>query len=225
MNCIVNTVLSGALILLLLGAIDMLYSRSSMLGEQTRRIIHVAAGLVALSFPVLICTHWHLLILAVIFTTLMFVTYKLGLLPSVHRISRPSVGAFLYPVAIYIPFLVFSIKQDSLYFFIPVLIMALCDPLAAWVGTSLHKSQEGGLKKTVAGSAAFAIAAFIISLLLFITASDFSIPAAFVWSICIALITAGAERWSYYGWDNLTIPLAAIGGLVVVESLSGAILF
>lgn len=183
--------------------------------ETTRKLAHVLSGTVTLFFPYLFPLHITVLALSVLFTLFMAISSKFRFLESVNGIERRSYGSIVYPVAIYICFFVFRQKNEWLYYFLPVLILVICDPLAALAGMNIKSAPYSILKnsKSVAGSLVFFAAAFIVSVCL-ISQLPHSRPAPVLGhSFVLALTTTVAEGISPLGLDNLLIPLCAIAGI------------
>src|SRR4051812_14419108 len=98
--------------------------------EQSRKFIHVAGGLLSLLLPRFFTSHWPVLILASIAFVLLFVTYRKKLLPSVHQVKRQTVGSVLFPLPVYGCFLIASLKENYLLFYLPISLLAIADTAA-----------------------------------------------------------------------------------------------
>jgi dolichol kinase len=102
-----------------------------------------------------------------------------------------------------------------------MLILAVCDPMAAILGMSTKKNNGKiklfGLKttKTVIGSCAFLVTSFIISLIaLYFHRGVFDLK-TFWLAITVSLAGTLAELFSWRGSDNLSIPIAVVTVLVL----------
>jgi phytol kinase len=95
------------------------------------------------------------------------------------------------------------------------LILAICDPVAALVGRRFPygKYNITGTNKSLAGSLAFAVSAFIIAAC-FISDPSRSATEVHETAFVIAIASALAEAVSHKGFDNLFIP-----GTVVAISI------
>ena len=63
--------------------------------------------------------------------------------------------------------------------------------------------------KSVEGSAAMAVCSFVFTLLSLLTLSEMGLPAALILSFVIAVISALVELFTKYGFDTVTVPIAA----------------
>jgi phytol kinase len=200
--------LVGVLYVALFGAFELIGRRSTVDAELTRKGVHIGAGLIALSFPVLFATHLTVLALAVLFAGALYVARRAKLLPSVHAVDRVTVGELLYPVGVY-GTLLLSARTDTLPFYtICVLFLALADGLAGLVGTRVRSRsyRVPGGTKSLAGSLTFFGVAFIAvaaTLIVDGTAPGRSLLIAAVTS----LLVTGLEAISTHGTDNITVSL------------------
>lgn len=167
--------------------------RFGLSAEITRRVAHVAAGLLvlldyALLSPVLFVTlvggGWFLF----------FAASRLKLLTAVNDVARRTYGQYVLTAG-YLG--AFGISQFKPAVFVPsVLIVTFADSLAGLVGT-LVKSP----RRTVAGSVVFCVTALVI--LLATNAAPLHV------AIGIAASLTVVERFTPLGLDNVTIPVVA----------------
>src|SRR5690554_1966934 len=61
-------------IILLLVFTELIYRRLGLKGEVTRKIAHFTATLSTITFPYLYSSHWYVLILALIFFVILFIS-------------------------------------------------------------------------------------------------------------------------------------------------------
>lgn len=93
---------------------------------------------------------------------------RYNLLKSINAIERSLVGSIAYPIAVYGCYLAYDFYDKTLlFYYLPILILAISDPLAALVlgktwPWGVYKSGED--KKTLMGSMAFFVSAFFVSL-------------------------------------------------------------
>ncbi|HLJ67363.1 MAG TPA: hypothetical protein VKX16_08390 [Chloroflexota bacterium] len=188
--------------------------------DVTRRITHNAAGSAAAAFPYYLRLR-DVLLLAAGFTAFLIWTDHRGKLGAIHAVSRPTLGAVLFPVGLAAAALATWSHPHALSF--AALVLALADPAAALAGEKFStrhgcaaSSVSGerwrspgwwvpGGSKSAAGCAAF----FVVSLLLatvFCLAFGAARPAAI---FAAAAILTGIEASLGYGLDNLPLPLAA----------------
>ncbi len=197
---------------------EVLYHRFKVKVELTRKFVHVGTGLLSLLFPFFLNNIWSVFFLCGSFFVILIGTLKYNLLQSVNAIRRESVGSLAFPVAVSLSFSAYLYSgQQYLFYYIPILILAFCDPIAALSGKNFPygKYTIGAAKKTAVGSAMFFISAilvyFCIALFLRIEIDNYFI----IKGLCVAIATTIAEAVSGKGYDNITIPLAALLVLIV----------
>jgi dolichol kinase len=175
--------------------------------ELSRKSVHFLSGLTALSLPYVIKNHWWVLTLGAVFLAIVLFAKQKGALKSIHNIERESYGAYIFPVTVYVLFLL-SHEKPVLYF-VPILIMTVSDTLAALVGDKYGsiKFEVKGTTKSLEGSTAFFFSAFLclhLSLPLMTTIDR--IDSVFM-AFTIALLVTGFEAISARGTDNFSVPL------------------
>ena len=213
-NTIVLSIVYLIAIILMLAFNELNYRRLKVKGEITRKFAHFAATVGVIPFPYIFRSHWYVLILAIIFSIVLFVTQYSKQLESIHDIERTSVGSYLLPLSIYITFLMANLLDDKFVYILPMLILGICDPVAAIVGMGMKKNNYQikifGIPtgKSVFGSGAFLISSFVISLIaLYFNRGVFDLRTFWV-ALVVAVISTLAEMFSWRGSDNLTIPMS-----------------
>lgn len=194
----------------------------------TRKALHISCGLITLFYPDIFYHHLPVLILNILCLLLMIISKRFFLMPSVHSIGRESWGSFLYPVSIYVMFVASLYFEIRYFFYIPVLILAISDPLAeiAVLASKPFRHQNYKIRyvkiwrtnKTYIGSALFFISALLISLIMISTSIDIPFIRILTMSLTITISTTAVEAFSSKGFDNLTIPLAALLVLVLFNT-------
>lgn len=191
-------------------------------GEYTRKFAHVAATLSTLPFPYLFPSHWYVLVLALLFFIVLYITQQTTYLESIHDISRKSVGSYLLPLSIYVTFLISEWQDRTILYLLPMLILALCDPAAALIGMNVKKGNRWikigslELKKTWYGSLGFFVTGFLVAVLaLYFHYGTLSGYLIFV-AAMVGLGGSVAELASVRGSDNLTIPLGVLAILLIL---------
>jgi phytol kinase len=200
---------------------ELIYRRLRLKGEITRKFAHFTATLSTVTFPYLFSDHWYVLILAIFFFILLFISRNGTQLKSIHDIERKSIGSYLLPLSIYLTFLISNLLDNKFMYILPILILAICDPMAGILGLNMnrynHKIKIFGIttKKTLLGSGSFLASSFIISLIaLYFNQTIFDFK-TFWLALCIALISTLAELVSWRGSDNLFIPMSVLIMLVL----------
>lgn len=215
------TFLFLVLFLLLLGFVELVYKRLKLPGELTRKLAHFSATLSTISFPYLFTDHWYVLALAIVFFLLLFLSRKSHHLRSIHDIARISTGSYLLPVAIYVSFLIAYRLDDWFLFILPMMILAVSDPVAGLLGLNIngynHEIVLFGrrMRKTWLGSSSFFISALMLSLFAFYYHRQQFDLQAFGLSVLVGLTATLAELLSPKGTDNLMIPLSVILVLIL----------
>jgi len=152
------------------------------------------------------------LALAGSFFMLLVISKYFKFLNSINAINRPSYGSITYPVAIYLCFIVFKSSGQVLYYYVPLIIFIISDPLAALVGiqTKWRPYTIYNERKTVGGSLAFLTSAFLLTYGIVYYNIEAEWYEVVFYSLTIACVSTVAEAISYKGLDNLLVPVACI---------------
>ncbi len=213
----INAAILAASFLGLFGIAELLYHFAKVKVELTRKLVHLGTGALTLLFPVMLSNHWFVLLLCASFALILVISLRFKLLLSINAIDRVSVGSLAYPAAVYGCYLVFQAEHQHYgFFYIPILTLAICDPIAALTGKRwpLGKYTIGKDTKTLMGSGMFLLSAFIV----YVVAVSLLNPQTGLYPIVfrgliVAVFACVAEAVSGKGTDNLTIPAAVLGGL------------
>jgi len=215
-----NIIILGCAFLLLFAGAELLYRKFKVKAEYTRKMVHVGTGLLTLLFPILLSNHWSVLFLCGSFLLILLLSLKYKFLQGINAIERFSYGSLAYPVIVFICYLVWEqiekpLAEDSTpysFFYLPILIMALADPMAALVGKAYPYGvfKWGGENKSFAGSFAFFCVAFIISIIFFYSSSGFPLVTSLFFAFILSVCSALTEVVSKKGLDNLTIPIVVL---------------
>lgn len=215
---ILNAILLAAFFLVLFAIAEVVYHFFKVKAELTRKLVHVGTGLLTLLFPVMLKNHWLVLLLCSSFALILILSLKFNLLKSINAIDRESVGSIAYPISVYGCYLAFDyFHQQYIYFYLPILILAICDPIAALIGKRWPKGKfkVGEGYKTVMGSGMFFLSACILCLCWL----SFEGLQLITYSFLIALVSCITEAVSKKGYDNITIPLSVLIGLIIINRL------
>ena len=174
--------------------------------EWTRKIAHVGSGIIALTYPEFIQSHWVVLALTISFIVILYTSKKMGLFQSIFSVERKSYGEILFVVSTWLLFLLFKYTGDSNYYMIPFALVVFADPAAALVGKNLplKKYTIFGNTKSIGGSLAFFLTGISIVLGIGLFAGQY------LFSIVFVAVLTFVEAISFKGWDNFTIPFAAV---------------
>lgn len=217
---LVLTLMCASFVILLF-VIEVIYKRGRLNSEVSRKVIHIGVGLICIIPSVEYQNHWFVLFSSLGFILFLYLSKRFGWLPSLHGIQRRSIGAFLFPVSIYLCFLLYYLYDKEYLFYLPLILLTLCDPLASFAGMSWKKKNgtRGSLRpsehsKTFVGALVFFLSALFISLV-FLRGEELSGHHATWLALIIASVSTLAELLAYRGWDNLSITASSAGALVL----------
>jgi phytol kinase len=217
----INSAILSASFLALFGIAELLYHFAHVKVELTRKLVHLGTGALTLLFPVMLSNHWFVLLLCGSFALILIVSLRFKLLPSINAIDRVSVGSLAYPASVYGCYLVFQAEHQHFgFFYIPILTLAICDPIAALAGKRwpLGKYTIGKDTKTLMGSGMFLLSAVAVyAVTVSILNPQTELQSSIFRGLIVATIACLAEAVSGKGTDNLTIPAAVLGGLYLTS--------
>lgn len=187
----------------LFGTVELIARITRLSVELTRKIVHIAAGLIAVSLP-LFMPFEHIAILCLIFVPIMLISKSLNIFGSIHRVKRSTYGEVCFPMGILLAVVLFPSLVTYIY---AVLTMALADGFASVIGQSWGRRPYKLWRayKTVEGSATFLAITLVISFIC-LQAVGIGLLVAFGLSIVLAAILTISEAILPYGLDNLVIP-------------------
>jgi len=203
-----HTIIMSLLFIVIFAIAEMGYHFLKLKVEITRKFVHIASGILCLTFPYYIQNKWLVLVLTVNFFLLLVISVKFNFLKSINGVERKTYGSFLFPFTIFILYCFYEFTDLKIYYYLPLLIFALSDPIGALIGKKypLKKYSLFGQFKSVGGSLAFLVSAVIICLIYFnlfpITETN-----TIVLTLIIALVSTITEGISFKGTDNITVPL------------------
>lgn len=177
------------------------------LKELSRKMAHILCGLVSISFPYFIQSHWVVLGFVIIFSILMLISKQNRFLTSIHKVGRKSYGSFYYPLAIYIVFLLAS--QKPAIYLISMLTMTFSDAFAALIGKkygSVKYEVEGNVK-SLEGSIIFLVVTFLCVHIPLIFLTDIGSANAVLVALIMSIVLTGFEAISPTGSDNILVPI------------------
>lgn len=232
---ITYTAVYAILFLALFGFGELCYRVFKLRAELTRKIVHIGTGIICLTFPFYLTSHWSVLFLTICFFLILFLSIKWNKLQSINGVDRVTRGSFLYPLSVYLSFWSYSILnhqnfigqdimvsevsiegvQNSMYYFLPIMILAFSDPIAAIVGKKFPMGRYSlfGNQKTLSGSTAF----FIVTLLLSILFYGSMETQVILTSLLIAFVSTVSEAIANKGYDNIFIPVSIVLTLLIIQ--------
>jgi dolichol kinase len=209
----VNVLILSGYFLLLFGFAEWLFYKFKWKPENTRKIVHFGTGILTFLFPVMLSHHLWVLLLCSSFAVLLLLSMKFNFLNSINGVDRITWGSLCFPLAVYLCFIANVYYNDSLYFYLPMLVLAISDPAAALVGkaTGWCPYQVWGQSKTIGGSLAFFISAILLGAGFHLGFNHDTLQSKGMAIVIMALVTTAVEAVSTKGWDNVSIPLSVIG--------------
>ncbi len=210
---IINTAVLAASFILLFAIAEFLYHKIKLRADLTRKIVHIGTGAITLLFPLMLDDHCPVLILCAAFALILILSLKFNFLKSINAIDRISYGSILYPLAVYGCYLAYDyFDKELIFFYLPVLTLAICDPLAAFVGKSFPYGiiKIGRERKTMMGFISFFISSIAITLTLFYFLPPEFFNNVLLITVLIASISSLTELFSVKGIDNITIPASVL---------------
>jgi len=215
-----SALMVSAVFLAIFGIAEILRGFNACSMEMSRKFVHLAAGLVAVSFAYVFSSHWTLLLMCSGFVILMKGGKALNLLTAIHGVDRKSSGDILHPISLYLTFLITAEIKRPEYYVISTLVLSISDTLAALIGQSygvkIYKVEEE--KKSIEGSLIFLLSTFIIVHLGLLLLSDVGRPESVLTALVIAILVTIFEAISLGGADNFFIPF---GTLFILTKLAG----
>lgn len=166
--------------------------------------------MVCLLFPFLIESPLVVLAMAAGLAALFALAGRLGALRSLHGVGRAGRGAELFPLAV---FLVYFVARERPWLYVAALLtLAVGDAAAALVGVRYGavRYEVEDSPKSLEGSAAFLVVAFLTIHLPALLMSDLPRPVSVLAALLVALLVTGFEAISLGGTDNLFVPLAVV---------------
>lgn len=176
--------------------------------EWTRKLVHVAGGVVAMSLPWLLSSHWTVLALGALLAVTLIVARRFGWLGSIHGIERDSKGELYFPLAVYLLFLL--ARKQPVFYMISLFTLVVSDAAAALLGRSYgrHSYVIGSDRKSVEGSLVFVLTTFLGVHVPLLLMTPIDRGTSLIIAVQLALIAASFEAISTRGYDNLILPLA-----------------
>ncbi len=209
---LLNTIYLAGVFLVLFASAELLFHKFNVKAELTRKYVHLSTGLLTMLFPPYVQNPWLVLFLCASFLIILLTSLKFDLLKSINGVNRETRGSILFPIIVFGCFMVYYSYGQYVFYYIPILILAICDPVAALVGKRFPFGRYTfiGHTKTLSGSLGFFIVATVLSYLLLTLVGEYSSKSSFLAAIFISFATVVAEAVSHKGYDNLTIPASAI---------------
>ncbi len=187
---------------------EVLYRTGRVEVEYTRKLTHLGSGVVVLSMPWVVSTHWSVLALSIGFVAVLVLTKWLGWLPSVHAVSRKTSGAQYYPIAVYGTYLLSDGRP--FFYMVPMMVMALADTGAAVVGRrhAIVRYRVVEDFRSLGGSLTFFGLTFGVVIVGLSLVSHGHLPTVLIVALLTSMVATAVEGISVRGIDNLLVPYA-----------------
>lgn len=95
---------------------EFIYRKTYLSAEITRKIAHIGSGIVGLTFPLFVDTHWIVFGLTLIFSIVLLYSKHKWLFPSIFNVKRKSIGELLYLLDAWLFFLLYKNFENDIYF-------------------------------------------------------------------------------------------------------------
>lgn len=191
--------------------------------EASRRFVHAATGLAVVFCPPYFASPAGIYALAAVFVAVNVIAVRRKLFLGMHGIQRETWGTVAFPVALLVALGVCWTADPSRVYVLRTafLVLALSDPLAAFVGGRVGWGafRVNGQTKTAAGTAAFVVsAAGLAGLGLWAWGPEaFGTAEIASGALVVAGLAGTAEALATKGWDNLWVVIAVIVALVALD--------
>lgn len=209
---------------LLAGGLALLLRLNPSRTELCRKALHVAMGLVTLSFPWIFERVWPVWLMAgVAAGGLALLRLPLAratpLGRVLHGVKRDSWGEICFPLSVALLFTL--MEQDAVRYVVPLLVLTLADAMAALVGLRYGTVglRVGNSQKSVEGWVAFFVVAFFAVHVPLLMGTPIGRAESLLIALTIALLVSEFELISSRGLDNLFVPLGTFALLQVYIGL------
>lgn len=205
-----------------MAALGALVRRGALASEAARKTMHVEMALVTATFPWMFAEAWPVIAVSAIAIAWFAAVCALERLRSRFGLvfdepQRRSGGQFWFACGVCAAFL--ATGSPTLYC-VAILVMGLADSAAALAGMRWGRAREtiGGARKSIAGSVAFAVVAFLVALAVPWMLEERSIGSLVIAALIVALAATFVEASLSHGLDNFFIPLVVITAFHVAAS-------
>lgn len=214
----------GSGFLLIFAAAELWRRYGSPPVEWSRKFVHFFGGLLVLLFPWVFTSRWTVAGLAGVFGVLIWGTRRLGLLNSVHGVSRESEGGLYYPLGVV---LLFTLAYDQRSFYlIAALALVVSDTAAALLGTAYGRTTYlvENDRRSFEGSVSFFVTTFLVVHVPLLLMTQVDRDVSLLLALHISMVVTLFEGVSLRGSDNLFVPLGAYYLLARFAPESGGVL-
>ncbi len=218
MNDTLVTLLALTYVVAVIAAAEGLRRKAGFSSDFTRKVVHIAVGMMVWVVPFLFSSPWPFVMIALLFALINLLDWRFGFFAAMASSDRSNLGTVYFPLAAAVVVVIFWDRP-------PLMVAALMpltwgDGIAPIVGRAFgrHAYTVMGHRRTLQGSAGFFVAG-----LLFTWLALWLIPGpptiAPVNALLVALVIMGSttlvEAVSLWGMDNLTVTGAAMAILAL----------
>lgn len=178
--------------------------------EIVRKLLHVTMGCLTMTFPFIFSEPWPVVALSIfssIFISVLKTARASGWGNVVCAKGRTSIGEVCFPLAVGLIFVL--ARGNVALYLIPIIILTLADAASALIGMrygSIHYEVVNS-KKSIEGSIAFFLIAFVGSVIPLLTLTQVGRPEILLISLTLGVLATMFEGVAWHGLDNLIVPL------------------
>lgn len=188
---------------------EFLWRKKVVKVEASRKIVHMGTGVLVAFLPFFIA--WSAIqALSIAFLAVILLSAKFKILKSIHAVKRVTKGEILYAVGIGI---CAFLQPADWIFTVAILHLALADALAAVIGTKWGRSTRYTFLshgKSLLGSMVFFYTSMAIFAGLILAQPVDGLPSNYLLLLVMPTILTLLENISWYGTDNISVPLAVV---------------
>ena len=198
-----------SLVLGLLLFSDLLFRKRIIGPEVGRKLVHMGAGVIIAFTPYFM--EWtYIKLLALLFIAVVLIVSRYKFFKSIQSVKRSTKGEILFAIGI----LICALLEPANWIFVAaVLHLAVADALAAVVGIRWGKRTRYTLLshgKSMLGSLTFFYVSMAIMFAAYIFVDPVNYPELFKALVLAPAVLTFIENVSWYGLDNVTIPIMTI---------------
>lgn len=204
-----NILIVCTLIFLMLLFSEFLWRKKIVSVEISRKMIHMGTGVLVAFLPFFVS--WgEIQFLSTAFLAVILFSARFKVLKSIHSVKRVTKGEVLYAVGIGI---CAFLEPTAWIFTVAILHLALADALAAVIGTKWGRRTRYTLLshgKSLLGSMVFFYVSMMIFLGVILVQPEANLPSVYLLLVVLPTLLTMLENISWYGLDNVTVPVMAI---------------
>lgn len=218
-DILVVAAVTGLFLLVFAGA-EIWWRRYRPAVEYTRKFLHLSCGVIALPLVWLIPNPWMMLLLGFAFMAVVAATKRMGMLACMHGVARTSHGASLYPVSVFVTYLIAIETGHPEFYVVAIAVLAVADTAASLVGVNYgrHSFLVEDDRKSVEGCLAFFLCTFTIVHVCLALLTSLSAAQCILCAVYVAGLVTLFELLSLSGADNLFVPIGVIAILLKITS-------